>query len=94
MTTLFHDVRNGSEERSDKPNGVDFAKVLYADDTILLGKDPKQIQQTLHKIEDHSKKYGLALNKDKCMHLRFNSIRRMVYKDNTKIPIEEEATYL
>eukprot|EP00973_Karenia_brevis_P027510 3794549-Karenia_brevis.AAC.1 len=69
MTTLFHDVRRDSEERTDKPDGVEFTEVLYADDTILLGKDVSQIQQTLHKIEEHSKKYGLALNKDKCIHL-------------------------
>eukprot|EP00973_Karenia_brevis_P061849 8602596-Karenia_brevis.AAC.1 len=94
MTTLFHDVSNDANERTDKPNGAGFTEVLYADDTILLGKDVTQIQQTLHKIEEHSKKYGLALNKDKCIHLRFNSLRRLAYKDKTKMPIEEEATYL
>eukprot|EP00973_Karenia_brevis_P082330 11412911-Karenia_brevis.AAC.1 len=69
MTTLFHDVRRDGPERTDKPDGVEFTEVLYADDTILLGKDIGQIQQTLHKIEEHSKTFGLALNKDKCIHL-------------------------
>eukprot|EP00973_Karenia_brevis_P092619 12413267-Karenia_brevis.AAC.1 len=91
MTTPFHNFRNSGNEKSDKPNGVGFTEVLYADDTILLGKDPKQIQEALHNIEDHSKKYGLALNTNKCTHLRFNSIKGITYKDKTKMPIEEEA---
>eukprot|EP00973_Karenia_brevis_P094220 12421363-Karenia_brevis.AAC.1 len=69
MTTLFHDIRRNGQERTDKPDGVEFTEVFYADDTILLGKVVGQIQQTLHRIEEHSKKYGLALNKDKCIHL-------------------------
>eukprot|EP00973_Karenia_brevis_P050124 6956210-Karenia_brevis.AAC.1 len=64
MTTLFHDVRGSGQDRTDKPDGVEFTEVLYADDTILLGKDPGQIQQTLHRLEEHSQKYGLAVNKD------------------------------
>ena len=70
MTALLHDVYWQAEKRNDYPEGVDFGEVLYADDTILIGKDHKEVQKVVQKIEEISKEYGLSLNREKCVHLR------------------------
>ena len=54
MTPLLHDVHWQAERRNDYPEGVDFGKVLYADGTILIGKDHKEVQKVLQKIEGFS----------------------------------------
>eukprot|EP00973_Karenia_brevis_P079691 11058010-Karenia_brevis.AAC.1 len=36
MTRLFHDVRRSGQDRTDKPDGVEFTEALCADDIILL----------------------------------------------------------
>ena len=38
MTALVHDVHWQTEQRRDCPEGIDFGEVLYADDTIIIGK--------------------------------------------------------
>ena len=94
MTALMHDVHWNAEQRKDYPEGIDFGEVLYADDTILIGKSSKEVQKVLQKIKEVSKKYGLALNKDKCVHLRINNTNRVEFKDKKKMPTEEDTTYL
>ena len=94
MTALLHDVHWNTERRTDYPDGIDFGEVLYADDTILIGKDAKKVQRVLQRIEEISKTYGLALNKDKCVHLRINNRKRVKFKDGKQMPTEEDTTYL
>ena len=65
MTALLHDVHWQAEKREDYPEGVELGEVLYADDTILIGKDHKEVQKVLQKIQEISKEYGLSLNKEK-----------------------------
>ena len=40
--------------------------MLYADDTICVSTEAKQINRRLAAIEKHGGRYGLKLNKDKC----------------------------
>ena len=84
MTALLHDVHWQADQRTDYPNGVNFGEVPYANDTILLGKDHKEVQKVFHWIEEVSKHYGLALNKGKCVHLRINNASRVNLKNNVK----------
>ena len=65
MTALLHDVHWQAEARNHYVDGINFGEVLYADDTILLGKEHKEVQKVLHRIEEISKQYGLALNREK-----------------------------
>ena len=94
MTALLHDVQWNTEQRTDYPEGINFGEVLYADETILIGKDAKEVQKVLQRIEEISKTYGLALNKDKCVHLRINNRSRVKFKDGKQMPTEEDTTYL
>ena len=69
--------------REDFPSGVDFSEVLYADTTILTGRNHKEPEKILHRIGHTSKVSGLSLNK-KCAHLRINSNLRMKFSDGDK----------
>ena len=57
MTALLHDVHWQAEKSNDYPEGVDFGEVLYADDTVLIGKDHREVQKVLQKIERISQEY-------------------------------------
>ena len=94
MTALLHDVHWQAEERTDYPEGVDFGEVLYANDTILIGKDHKKVQKVFQRIEETSKEYGLTLNKEKCVNLTINNENRVEFRDKMKMPTEEDTTYL
>ena len=57
MTVLFHDVQ---KEVGDRVMGramdiVDFSKIIYADDTFLVGKHSRELNQILWAIEKHSR---------------------------------------
>ena len=47
MACLFKDIKDEMPDRNDLPDNVDFREVLYADDTILIGKDHTKITQAL-----------------------------------------------
>ena len=93
MTVLLHDIHWQAEKRKDYPEGIDFGEVLYADDTILSGKDAKQVQKVLQKIEEVSREYGLTLNKEKCVHLRISNNNRVEHKDKKQMPVEDDTKY-
>merc|ERR1712023_559374 len=74
--------------------GLDFSEVYYADDTILLGNDVREIQKTLRTIESVSREYGLRLNEDKCEHIQINGSGDVRFANEKKVPVVEHATYL
>ena len=94
MTTLLYDVHWQAERREYYPEGVDFGEVLDADDTILIGKNHKEVQKVLQEIEDISKEYGLTLNKEKCIHSRINNNSRVEFSDIMMMATEGDTTYL
>ena len=49
MTALLHDVHWQAEKGTDYPEGVDFGEVLYADDTILIGKNAKEVEKVFER---------------------------------------------
>ena len=69
MTVLFHDVKNEVGDRTMERcmDVVDFSNILYADDTFLVGKHSRELNRILAAIEKHSARYGMRLNKGKCM---------------------------
>ena len=64
--------------------------MLYADDTVLLGKNHEEVQRVSHKIEETSKQYGVTLNREKCVHPRINNNSRVAFNNNMKMPTEED----
>ena len=70
MTVLFHDVHLYADAKV-FPSALDHfpnREVLYADDTLLLGNQEKDLNRCLDLIVKESKYYNLKLNKNKCKH--------------------------
>eukprot|EP00973_Karenia_brevis_P075723 10523062-Karenia_brevis.AAC.1 len=72
----MQDVKQRTGQTRGNPIGLDQNAVFYADDTILVGTQPRELQKVLHAIEAISKDYGLRLNEKKCEHVAINNIRR------------------
>ena len=74
MGALFADLkRELCTKRQQEPiDGIYFAEVLYADDTLIFGASTQCINELLHAIEWHSKYFGLQLNYDKCVNITAN----------------------
>ena len=96
MTILFHDVEQevGKEVIERTMDLVDFSNILYADDTFLVGKHSRELNKILHAIEKHSLRYGMKLNKNKCVYINMNCNNQIKFQDGTHMPNETEATYL
>ena len=60
MTVLFHDVHSGVDEQImvGKMENAGFGQVLYADDTLLVGKHARELNILPHAIEEESAKYN------------------------------------
>ena len=74
MGALFSDLkRELCTKRQQEPiDGIHFAEVLYADDTLIFGANTHCINVLLHAIERHSKYFGLQLNYEKCVNITAN----------------------
>ena len=96
MTVLFHDVEEavGQTTMERTMDLVDFPNILYADDTFLIGRRSRKLNKILWAIEKHSSRYGMRLNKKKCVYINMNVKNRIKFKDGTAMPMAEEADYL
>jgi len=96
MTVMFMDIHTKVAHKIWGKN-VDIFKyweILYADDTMLMGKRAREINIILAEIETESAKYGLKLNKSKCFYIGMNGKANIHFKDNTPIKQVHEVTYL
>ena len=59
----------------------DLAAVLYADDTLLLGRDAPSVQRLLSAIQETGAMFGLELHADKFQILR-NGCESELYSTN------------
>ena len=77
------------------PN-LDFDAVCYADDTILFSTDKtcRALNELLKLTQSISGKYGLRLNKDKCVAIQMNNEGWVHFEHNEPLPKNLEATYL
>jgi len=92
----MHDVH---EELEGKLNNgrfdfIDFMEILYADDTLLIGDNAKILNLLIAAIEKHSERYGMKLNKNKCVHISMNCKAKIKFSDGKEMKSADEATYL
>ena len=69
MTTMFEELKTQIQGELIKHRipGIDFDEVMYADDTICISADTKTMNKFIKQIEETGNKYGLKLNKGKCV---------------------------
>ena len=96
MTVLFHDVHKRLDRliQVGKLNYFDYWELLYADDTLLVGKPAREINMLLHAIEEESDKYNMRLNKAKCEYVGMFGSAQIKFKNGTAVKRVEDATYL
>jgi hypothetical protein len=75
MTCIEADVLDelSTTAKGNRLPNLDFDMVFYADDTIVFNKTMEGIEEILEHIDKISLKYGLTLNKDKCVNLNMNT---------------------
>ena len=73
MTAIFQDIKTelNTPKQLQPIHGINYAEVLYADDTLLFGTHTQTINKLLRQVQVESAKYNLALNFEKCINLTF-----------------------
>ena len=97
MTVLMKDVkaRLNTKRQSEPINGIRFAEILYADDTLLFGPHTHNINKLLAEIQTESAYYNLNLNLAKCINLTLNQKQTSVkFQTGDLVPRRKKATYL
>eukprot|EP00975_Prorocentrum_lima_P016006 3399851-Prorocentrum_lima.AAC.1 len=95
----MEDVRTLLEDQEISINagrlpGLQGNTILYADDTTLHNQKQDILTHILHAVETTSSQYNMALNKDKCELLTFNTLLGLRFKDGSIVKHADEAKYL
>ena len=69
-------------------------EMLYADDTVLVGKREREINIMMRHIEKECAKYNRKLNYKKCNYIAMNGKASIRFKDGTEMQEVESAVYL
>ena len=96
MTVMFHDIEEETDRRTVGQEFADFTaqQLLYADDTLLVGKSARTIHIILRAIERESDKYNMRLNKGKCCQINMNCNSQVEFSNGQTMSKVYEATYL
>jgi len=97
MTIMFKDIKSRLNTPAQKQPiyGINFAEILYADDTLLFGKTTQVINKLLKEIQIESEYYNMKLNYAKCINITINrKISRISYMNKEEVPRKQKAVYL
>ena len=96
MTARFTEVHDELEicTEADRPPGVDFEEVLYADDTIYISLDTRSINNLIAEIEEVGDRYGMKLNKGRCEAMITAANPNLHFRYGTRIKFLDQVTYL
>ena len=97
VTAIFQDIRVtlNTPKQQEPIKGIQFAEVLYADDTLLFGTHTHTINKLLHAVQQESGKYNMKLNMGKCVNLTINRHQSSIkFLDGTPVPRKSHASYL
>ena len=102
MSAMFTDIKSelNTPKQRQPFDGISFAEILFADDTLIFGANTHCINVLLHAIERHSAYFGLKLNYSKCINLTANQrISSVRFSPNgpaagALVPRKSSATYL
>ena len=98
MSVIFADIRVEHHRAlaSGKLDHLLFMEILYADNTLLISKNPRTMNILLHAVETESAYYGLKLNQSKCavVNMYGNNLVIVRFQDGTHVPKENQVTYL
>ena len=93
MTVVLHDARKGRGSTTNAPYVI-TPDVAYADDTLVVGSSPKDVQTYLDCIARVGRQYGLELNLEKTILLRVRGRCDIYGSDGNPLVTRDEAVYL
>ena len=73
---------------------IHFHEVLFADDTLLFAGSGASTEALLQSVETISAKYGLPLNKNKCVLINVGRIEITQFAEGGRIPTPANTEYL
>ena len=96
MSRINHDIQANASTRfrNARIPGLLFDMVYYADDTIVFSTDNRALNELIRLTETVSSRYGLKLNKDKCVVIQMNNNGQVHFDNGGPLPRKYEATYL
>jgi len=95
MTVLIYDAKSKFlQERPGHTSHWMLDEILYADDTMLIGKDVETLQTYMDCIRECGRTYGLSLNAGKLESLFFNCDGELFNETGERIPHKQNLKYL
>ena len=97
MSAIGHDISCNINQRTlnSRFGGVNFDRVNYAADTLLISTNIRAANSLLHELEAVSAQSGLRLNREKCCFCAgMNGDNVAKFADGTRLTRVNEATYL
>ena len=92
---MFQDIKQrlNTPKQLEPIQGIQFAEVLYADDTLIFGTHTQNLNKLLKAIQEESTYYNMKLNRTKCINLTINRRQSNIrYIDGTPVPRDHAAT--
>ena len=96
MTAIFQDIKQilKTPRQLAPIPGINYAEVLYADDTLIFGTHTQSINKYLQAIQLESAKYNMQLNFDKCVNITINQHQSSVkFLNGATVPRKNQGKY-
>ena len=96
MSCIDHDIQANASTRvrNARIHGLLFDMVYYAAGTIMFSTDNRALKELIRLSETVSSRYGLKLNKDKCVIIQMSNDGQVHFDNGDPLPKKYEATYL
>ena len=73
---------------------MELEELLYADDTLLIGREPAELQRYMDCIATEGRRYGLQLNNSKLEMLQIHSNATIMDPDGNPVKCKAFLKYL
>lgn len=84
------------ENRGIQVNGIPISSIRYADDTAILANSPEDLQQSVDRVNQIGKQFGLTINKNKTkvMVIARHQSNITIRIDGQKLDVVSKFVYL
>ena len=97
MSVMFKDIHTNIEHKLSHwgaPDHMNWWEMIYADDTMLIGKRARELNILIAEIEKMSSKYNLRLNYNKCNYVAMNGKAHIHFSNGKPMTEVDQAIYL
>ena len=92
---MFRDIHENIEHKmSQQLDLMTWWEMIYADDTMRIGRRARELNILIAEIEKESSKYNLKLNYKKCNYVAMNGKAHIHFRDGKPMLEVDKAMYL